>query len=141
MTQSPSQSSLFKQIPLILRPVIDQAINETLEASAQKSSLPLGVVGRCADFAIVGARLLSKITGHPYRSVSGGAVVDCGNNTCMIINPSRRNRRDARFLSSLRDYHCWIESVYRMADGHARVEVVDFTLRHDAEYVLSLIHI
>lgn len=87
---------------------------------------------RCADYAIVGARVLSMLTGVRYRPVAGGEVMDFGGGNLFALCSTRERRRAARHLSQLARYHCWIEARHTDADGRARTEVIDFTMRHDA---------
>lgn len=119
-------------IPRPAQALIDKAINATLEAAASRARLPAGPVGRCADYAIVGAKLLTLLTNQPYRPVGGGGVVDCGQGRCIVLQPSRTSRRSARKLSQLNSYHCWIRaSHFRDSDAFFE-EIIDFTLRHDS---------
>lgn len=37
-----------------------------------------------------------------------------------------------RRSSEVLGYHCWIESLYPVAGGESRLEIIDFTIRHDA---------
>src|SRR5579875_3502407 len=65
-------------VPPVLRSLIDQTINAILEEAASSSGLEAGPIGRCGDYAIVGARVLTLLTRHPYVAVSGGELIDCG---------------------------------------------------------------
>ncbi len=86
---------------------------------------------RCADYAIVGARVLTLLTHVPYRPFAGGEVMDFGGGALYVLCSTRERRRDAKHLSQLSRYHCWIEAKHTLADGAARTEIVDFTMRHD----------
>jgi len=122
----------------VLRPLIDQTVNAILEEAASDSKLEAGPIGRCGDYAIVGARLLTLLTRHPYVAVSGGELIDCGSGRYVVLNPARAARRTARKLSEVREYHCWIQSQHEVAPNQTRVEIVDFTARHD-EQVANLL--
>jgi hypothetical protein len=89
-------------------------------------------LGRCATYAIVGAQVLTRVLERPYQAVCGGQVLDCGRGIFIVFYPTREQRRRARQLSDLSDYHCWIEA-YRASPGGGaqRREVVDFAARHD----------
>ncbi|GCB06650.1 hypothetical protein [Ralstonia sp. SET104] len=118
-------------VPPALRSLIDQAINSVLEDAALRARLTAGPVGRCADYAIVGARVLTLLTGHPYLAVAGGELIDCGSGRYIVLNPPRAARRVARKLSELKEYHCWIQSLHDASGSRRRLEIVDFTVRHD----------
>lgn len=120
-------------VPPVLRSLIDQTINAILEEAASSSGLEAGPIGRCGDYAIVGARVLTLLTRHPYVAVSGGELIDCGSGRYVVLNPSRAARRTACKLSELREYHCWIQSLHDDAPNRPRVEIVDFTARHDQQ--------
>ncbi|MFJ9449427.1 MULTISPECIES: hypothetical protein [unclassified Herbaspirillum] len=115
----------------VLRGLIDEALNAVMEEAAGNACLSLGTLGRCADYAIVGARVLSKLSDHPHVAVAGGEIIDCGNGMYIVLFPTRSARRHARKLSDLKDYHCWIQSVHATPDGKERLEWIDFTIRHD----------
>jgi len=115
----------------VLRSLIDEVLNAVMEEAAENARLSLGTLGRCADYAIVGARVLSKLSNHPHVAVAGGEIVDCGDGMFIVLFPTRSTRRHARKLSDLRDYHCWIQSVHTAPDGKERLEWIDFTLRPD----------
>jgi len=87
---------------------------------------------RCANYAIVGARVLSVLTDVRYLPVAGGEVMDFGEGNFYALCTTRERRRTAKHLSQLARYHCWIEARHTGDDGLARTEVVDFTVRHDA---------
>src|SRR5450830_845812 len=120
----------FTLSPLI-RSWIDEALNFVMEKAAVEAGLKAGTLGRCADYAIVGARVLSRLSGHPYVAVSGGELIDCGGGRFIVLFPARSARRRARRLSDLKDYHCWIQSTHITPEGDARLEWIDFTIRHD----------
>jgi hypothetical protein len=111
-----------------LRRVIDDVVHRSVsEATTQDGFM------RCANYAIIGARLLALLTGLPYRPVAGGEVMDFGNGNLYVLCSTRERRRTAKHLSQLARYHCWIEARHTDADGRKRTEIVDFTLRHDAK--------
>lgn len=114
-----------------LRDLIDAALHAVMEEAAAEAKLSAGTLGRCGDYAIVGARVLSKLLGHPYVAVAGGEIIDCGGGMYVVLFPSRKARRHARKLSDLKDYHCWIQSVHMSSEGVARLESIDFTVRHN----------
>jgi hypothetical protein len=115
-----------------LRPFIDAAIHAVLEDAANEADLRGGVAFRCADYAILGSRVLEKLTQHPYRAVAGKAIIDCGAGRFLLFSPPRKARRRTSTLSEVLGYHCWIESLYPVAGGDSRLEIIDFTIRHDA---------
>jgi hypothetical protein len=120
-------------VPLPWRDFIDQTLNAVFEALYCGEGFPLGAVGRCADYAIVGARLLGKLTGHPYQAVAGGEIIDCGAGSYLVLYPQPDSLRNARILSEVRGYHCWIQSIHTGPDGTQRLELIDFTVRHDGQ--------
>jgi hypothetical protein len=115
-----------------LRPFIDAAIHAVLEEAGRKAQLRSGVAFRCADYAILGARVLGKLTQHPYTAAAGKALIDCGAGRFLLFAPPRKTRRGTSTLSQVLGYHCWIESLYPVAGGQSRLEIIDFTIRHDA---------
>lgn len=114
-----------------LRGMIDAALNAVMEEAAAEARLTMGTLGRCADYALVGARVLRLLLNRPYTALSGGEVIDCGSGLYVAMHPGRKARRGARKLSELKDYHCWIEALHPMPDGSLRREIIDFTMRHD----------
>lgn len=130
---SSSAPILPTPVPPVLRSLIDQTINSILEEAASSSGLEAGPIGRCGDYAIVGARVLTLLTRHPYVAVSGGELIDCGSGRYVVLNPSRTARRTARKLSEVREYHCWIQAQHEVAPNQTRLEIVDFTARHDEQ--------
>lgn len=114
-----------------MRDLIDEALNTVIEQAAADAGLSMGTLGRCADYALVGARVLSLLLGHPYVARSGGEVIDCGSGHYVVLHPGRDARRRAQRLSELKDYHCWIEALHPQPDGSMRREMIDFTTRHD----------
>ena len=114
-----------------LRGMIDAALNAVMEEAAAEARLTMGTLGRCADYALVGARVLRLLLNRPYTALSGGEVIDCGSGLYVAMHPGRKARRSARKLSELKDYHCWIEALHPMPDGSLRREIIDFTMRHD----------
>src|SRR5581483_797511 len=115
-----------------LRPFIDAAIHAVLEAAGRKAQLRDGVAFRCADYAILGARVLGKLTHHPYTAAAGKALIDCGAGRFLLFAPPRKTRRGTSTLNQVSGYHCWIESLHPVAGGDSRLEIIDFTIRHDA---------
>lgn len=118
---------LAAPIRAALHPVIDEVVHRSVSEATTKDGYM-----RCADYAIVGARVLSMLTGVRYRPVAGGEVMDFGSGNLFALCSTRERRRAARHLSQLARYHCWIEARHTDADGRARTEVIDFTMRHDA---------
>ncbi|BEV14450.1 hypothetical protein HBDW_12380 [Herbaspirillum sp. DW155] len=114
-----------------MRHLIDAALNAVMEDAAAQARLTMGTLGRCADYALVGARVLRLLLNRPYTALSGGEIIDCGGGLYVALHPGRKARRSARKLSELKDYHCWIEALHPMPDGTVRREVIDFTARHD----------
>jgi len=117
-------------IPVLpeLRGLIDAAIHYSI------CNPPHGVAsdgfGRCADYAILGSRVLNRLTGGNYRTVAGSEYLDCGNGKLLLISADRKSRRKAMHLSQLSMFHCWIEASHLTAEGSPREEIVDFTVRH-----------
>lgn len=133
---SSAPSVVYK--PVIALPItplmkswIDEALNFVVEKAAARACLETGTLGRCTDYAIVGARVLSRLSGHAYSAVAGGELIDCGGGRFIVLFPARSARRHARKLSDLKEYHCWIESTHITPEGDARLEWIDFTIRHD----------
>lgn len=120
-------------VPPYLRDLIDSALNAVMEEAAVDAGLSAGTLGRCADYALVGARVLSALLGHPYVAVAGGEIIDCGGGMYVVLFPSRKARRHARKLSDLKDFHCWIQAEHISAQGSRRREWIDFTVRHDRQ--------
>jgi hypothetical protein len=120
-----------------LRPFIDAAIHAVLEEAARKAALRGGVAFRCADYALLGSRVLGKLTKHPYTPVAGKALIDCGAGRFLLFSAPRKARRQTSTLSEVLGYHCWIESLYPVAGGDSRLEIIDFTIRHDAAAALA----
>jgi hypothetical protein len=118
-------------VPLALRPLVDEAVHSVLEGAVLQAGLSNGSAFRCADYAILGARVLGKLTGHGYIAVAGKAIVDCGGSQFLAFTPPRMARRRAVTFSEVLGYHCWIESLHPMPGGKPRLEIVDFTVRHD----------
>ncbi|WP_374349504.1 hypothetical protein [Chitinimonas sp.] len=110
-----------------IRTALDCAIQSVLGRIYAQQAL-----GRCATYAIVGARVLSEVLKHPYYPVCGGQVLDCGNGMYIVFYPGREERRRARRLGDMRDYHCWIQAQRKCAGStRTRIEIVDFAARHD----------
>ncbi len=118
---------LAAPIHAALHSVIDAVVHRSVSEATTKNGYM-----RCADYAIVGARVLSMPTGARYRPVAGGEVLDFGDGKLFVLGSTRERRRAAKHLSQLARYHCWIEARHTDADGRARTEVIDFTMRHDA---------
>jgi hypothetical protein len=132
----PAAKPIFEiPVPLAVRDFIDEALNTTLEeAHAHRG---VGPIGKCHEYAIVGARVLSLLLNHPYTAVAGGEAIDCGDGMFAVIFPSREARRKARHLSEISQFHCWIQATHTLA-GKQRLEIVDFTTRHDGEFARAL---
>lgn len=124
-------AALSMPVEPALRDMIDAALNEVMEQAAAEARLSMGTLGRCADYALVGARVLRLLFKRPYIAMSGGEIIDCGNGLYIALHPGREARRRAHKLSELKDYHCWIEALHPMPDGSLRREIIDFTMRHD----------
>jgi hypothetical protein len=123
----------FVKVPVILalRPFIDEAIHSVIENAVLQAGLSNGALFRCADYAIVGARVLVKLTGHSYLAVAGKAIMHCGAGRFVVLSPTRTTRRQAATLSQVVGYHCWIQSLHPVGGGSPRLEMIDFTVRHD----------
>jgi len=140
MTISYSTNAVEKPIfempvPLEIKDLIDESLNAVLEETYAHRDI--GPVGKCHDYAIVGARVLTLLLKHPYRPVSGGEILDCGDGIFTVVCPSRMARRQARHLSEIAHFHCWIQADH-VVDGRLRLEIVDFTARHDEEFARAL---
>ncbi|MCW3478451.1 hypothetical protein OL229_02580 [Neisseriaceae bacterium JH1-16] len=132
----PVEKPIFEMpVPIEVRDLIDESLNAVLEETYAHREI--GPVGKCHDYAIVGARVLSLLLNHPYQAVSGGEILDCGNGIFTIIFPSRVERRQARHLSEMSHFHCWIQADHIVAGRH-RLEIVDFTARHDGDFARAL---
>jgi hypothetical protein len=118
---------LTAPIPASLHAVVDEVVHRSVSEATTKDGYM-----RCANYAIVGARVLSLLTDARYRPIAGGEVMDFGEGNLYALCTTRERRRNARHLSQLARYHCWIEARHVGVDGHEQTEVVDFTLRHDA---------
>lgn len=123
-------------LPLLLRDRLDHALHTVMVAQAQRVGQNLALEGRCAEYALVGARVLAQLAGVECEAVAGGELLDCGDGRYLRLFPERRMRRIARDLSELKEFHCWIEVRRTSADGAPRIELVDFTSRHDREVAL-----
>ena len=110
----------------VLRHLIDGAVHRVVSDATTKDGYM-----RCAEYAIVGARVLTLLTQVAYRPFAGGEVMDFGDGVLYALCSTRERRRNAKHLSQLSRYHCWIEAKYAGADGASRTEVVDFTVRRD----------
>ncbi|QND98897.1 hypothetical protein SY91_06359 [Burkholderia cenocepacia] len=117
---------LAAPVDAMLHAVIDEVVHRSVSEATTR-----GGYMRCADYAIVGARVLTLLTGKPYRPFAGGEVMDFGGGNLYALCTTRERRRTARHLSQLARYHCWIEARHDDALGRTRKEIVDFTLRHD----------
>jgi hypothetical protein len=69
--------------------------------------------------------------------VAGKAIIDCGAGRFLLFSPPRTMRRQTTTLSQVSGYHCWIESLYPVPGGQSRLEIIDFTIRHDAAAALA----
>ncbi|MDN0083222.1 hypothetical protein QU487_10710 [Crenobacter sp. SG2305] len=132
----PSGKPVFEMpVPTAVRDLIDNALNVTLQE--EYAYRPIGTVGKCHDYAIVGARVLTLLLDHPYMAVAGGEQIDCGDGKFAVIYPNRNTRRQAKHLSEMSQFHCWIQATHTVA-GKKRIEIVDFTARHDGEFAKAL---
>lgn len=122
-------------VPTAVRDLIDDALNVTLEE--EHAHRPIGAIGKCHDYAIVGARVLTLLLDHPYTAVAGGELIDCGDGKFAVLYPSRASRRQAQHLSEMSQFHCWIQATHKVT-GEPRLEIVDFTARHDGEFAKAL---
>ena len=113
---------------LVLRDLIDEAIHFVVTQHYPRTNQGLG---KCQVYASLGAHVLRQIFGEPFLAVAGGQITDFGGGAYAVTFASRNERRQARTLEDLPDYHCWIQRVHRGNSRHERLEVVDFTLRHD----------
>lgn len=109
---------------------IDASVHDII--SARYAHQPFGAFGKCAMYAIVGAQVLTLLTGRQCEAVCGGQIMDCGGGRSMIIAPGRQEIRQARHLSDLRMYHCWIQ-VYLPDEVIFDPVVVDFSTRYDPQ--------
>ncbi|WP_423025675.1 hypothetical protein [Undibacterium sp. SXout20W] len=82
-------------------------------------------------YAIVGAQVLTMLTGTQCTAVCGGQIMDCGSDQYVVISPNRKELRSARKLSEISNYHCWIQ-VSPVDKGDTSPVIIDFTLRHDS---------
>lgn len=121
------------ECPVALRELIDSALHETMQQFFFTKELSSGTFGRCADYAIVGSRVLREITGQDFQIVAGGEVIDCGHGKYLILFPDRKSRRNAKSLAELKEYHCWIKLDHKFDGGVFRKEIIDFTVRHDSD--------
>lgn len=113
------------------RDMIDAAVHGVLQSHIQRVGQDLARIERCIEYAVVGARVLERLTGLKYQAVCGGGVIDCGQGHYLVLYPERQLRRKARSLADINEFHCWIEARHALADWAGRLEVVDFTCRHD----------
>ena len=135
MASADNTPVLTAPLDAALRRVIDEVVHRSVSEATTKDGFM-----RCADYAIVGAQVLTRLTGVSYRPVAGGEVMDFGNGELYVLCSTRERRRTAKHLSQLARYHCWIEARHTGADGHTRTEIVDFTMRHNAQ-VASMVGI
>lgn len=110
--------------------LLDQAMYEVM--SARFAGTPHQDFGKCAAYAIVGAQVLHLLTGARCEAVCGGQIMDCGNEQYLVISPKRAEIRNARYLSDLSNYHCWIEVTPPGIHLHETL-IIDFTARYDAD--------
>ncbi len=113
---------------LVLRDLIDEALHFVITHHYPRTNQGLG---KCQIYASLGAKVLSRIFGRPFHSVSGGQITDFGGGMYAVSCPTRSERRKAKCLEDLSKYHVWIESVRHVPGHKDRVEHVDSTLRHD----------
>ncbi|NDI86862.1 hypothetical protein [Undibacterium crateris] len=109
---------------------IDAAISALMHHTYQHKTH--GAALKCAEYAILGARLLSTLSKRPYFAVAGSQIVDFGDGRFELISPSRRERRNAKKLADIQSYHCWIEC-QQHADGSNHLEYIDFTSRYERQ--------
>ena len=115
--------------------LIDECINEALEI--QHADRVQSTLGKCADYALVGAAVLSELFPGHFAIVAGGEVIDCGGGRYLVLSPTRSARRSAQKLEDLREYHCWIEHQPIDGDTSQPQYIIDFTVRHDKATVES----
>lgn len=113
---------------LVLRDLIDEALHFVITSNYPKTNQGLG---KCQVYAALGAKVISRILGRPFQAVAGGQITDFGGGMYAVSCPSRNERRKARCLEELSKYHCWIESVRTVPGQEGKIEIVDFTVRHD----------
>lgn len=113
-----------------LTPAVQHLVDAAVHRSVSNTTKKNGYM-RCADYAIVGARVLALLTHVAYRPIAGGEVMDFGGRDLFVLCSPRERRRNAKHLSQLSRYHCWIEAEHAQADGASRTEVIDFTVRHN----------
>lgn len=110
--------------------LLDQAIYQVM--SARFAGTPHQDFGKCAAYAIVGAQVLNLLTGAKCEAVCGGQIMDCGSDQYLVISPKREEIRNARNLSELSLYHCWIQVTPADFQSHEPL-IIDFTVRYDAD--------
>lgn len=113
---------------VVLRDLIDEALHFVITRNYPKSNQGLG---KCPVYASLGAKVLSSIFGRPFVAVAGGQITDFGGGMYVVACHTRSERRNARSLEDLSKYHCWIQSEIFVPGHRHRVEIVDFTVRHD----------
>jgi len=116
-------------VPQTWRDIIYSVIYEVMEDNYE--NVKRGAFGKCAEFAIIGARVLKSLTNAPYKAVGGGQIMDCGDNEYVLITPTRNERRNAKNLSDMRFYHCWVQLADDACMPLGSIELVDFTLLYD----------
>ncbi|MBC3937129.1 hypothetical protein H8K47_17365 [Undibacterium sp. CY7W] len=109
---------------------IDAAVSALMHQTYQHKTY--GAALKCAEYAILGARLLTTLSKRPYFAVAGSQIVGFGNDQFELISPSRRERRNAKKLADIQSYHCWIEC-QQHEDGSTHLEYIDFTSRYDRQ--------
>ncbi|MBC3861047.1 hypothetical protein H8K32_02960 [Undibacterium jejuense] len=129
LSTTPHHSSVIEfPVPQAWRDIIYTVIFDVMEDNY--ASVKRGAFGKCAEFAIVGARVLKILTNAPYKAVGGGQIMDCGDEQYVLITPTRNERRNARNLAEMKFYHCWVQlDAQSMSTGG--IEFVDFTLLYD----------
>ena len=118
---------------------IDGALYEVMEE--KYSGRRMGASLKCAEFAILGARVLRLMSGLAYLPVAGSQIVDFGNQQFTLISPTRTERRSAKNLSDIRQYHCWIQCKHPTPESNTeRLELIDFTDRYADKIAALLDH-
>jgi len=130
LSTAPQHSGVIAfPVPQIWRDIIYSVIFDVMEDNY--ANIKRGAFGKCAEFAIVGARVLRILTNAPYKAVGGGQVMDCGGGEYVLITPTRNERRNARNLADMKLYHCWVQLASDEYLPTGSVEFVDFTMLYD----------
>ena len=109
-----------------LKDLIDECLNHVLEL--EHLDRPQTTLGKCADYAVVGAAVLTQLFPGSFAVVAGSKIIDRGSGHYFVLSAARTVRRKARILEHLREYHCWIE--YRPTDSdhsneHQKPVIID----------------